>query len=173
MTPNDITTDTADHVRELQQYLRIIRRERDGFTDVPIDGRFGEDTAAAVRQFQTEAGLPADGNVDRATWEAARDTAREIIALHALPVAVQAFRMDQKPLEIGDNNASVMILQVMLFALSVRFINLPKADAPDGIYTENTASVVRSLQRHSGLPETGTVNKPTWDAITILYNQTI
>ncbi len=173
MTPNDITTDTFDHVRELQQYLRVIRRERDGFTDVPVDGRFGPDTVAAVRQFQTEAGLPVSGDVDRATWEAARDAAREIITLHALPVAVQAFRIKQPSLKPGDTGDSVMILQIMLLALSIRFINLPKADLPSGTYTENTAAVVRALQRRTGLPETGTVDKPTWDAITILYNQAL
>ncbi len=176
MTPethNDITTDLFDHVRELQQYLRIVRRERDGATDIPIDGRFGELTAAAVRQFQEESGLPINGEVDRASWGAKYAAAQEIIYLHALPEPVQAFRMNQKPLEIGDSGDSVLILQVILFSLSSRFVNLPETDAPSGTYTENTARTVRSLQRRAGLPETGRVDKATWDAITILYNQAL
>ncbi len=170
---NDITTDTADHVRELQQYLRIVRRERDGFTDVPVDGRFGELTAGAVRQFQEESGLPVNGDVDRTTWETLYIAAQEVIDLHALPTPVQAFRMDQPPLAIGTGGDSVMILQVMLFALSARYLNLPATDPPSGDYTANTARTVRALQRRAGLEETGRVDKKTWDAITALYNQTL
>ena len=34
------------------------------------DGKFGRDTEAAVRAFQSSAGLPESGIVDRAIWEA-------------------------------------------------------------------------------------------------------
>lgn len=173
ITNNDITTDYNDHVRELQQYLRIIRRERDGETDVPIDGRFGPLTAAAVRQSQAESGLPADGIVDRATWEAIFADARQIIYLRALPTTVQGFRMGQPPIRVGDKNDSVLFLQVMLGALATRFVNLPEAEALSGIYSDATAAAVRLLQQQAGLATTGIVDKPTWDAITILYNQGI
>ena len=116
MTPaaqNDITTDYNDHVRELQQYLRVIRRERDGETDVPIDGRFGPLTADAVRKSQAESGLPVSGDVDRATWEAIFADAQRIIYLRAQPTPVQGFGMGQAPLNIGDRNDSVLFLQVM------------------------------------------------------------
>jgi len=35
-----------------------------------VDGIFGRDTAAAVEQFQRRIGLPPDGIVNRATWDA-------------------------------------------------------------------------------------------------------
>lgn len=170
---NDITTDVNDHVRELQQYLRVIRRERDGETDVPIDGRFGPVTTAAVRQFQLESGLPVTGIVDRATWEAIFAAAQEIIYLRALPVPIQGFRMGQPPLQVGDKSDSVLFLQVMLGALATRFANLPEAETPNGIYSETTATAVQILQQQAGLASNGIVDKPTWDAITILYNQGI
>ncbi len=170
---NDITTDLNDHVRELQQYLRVIRRERDGETDVPIDGRFGPLTTAAVRQSQEESGLPADGIVDRATWEAIFADAQRIIYLRALPTPVQGFARGQPPLHIGDRNDSVLFLQVMLGALTARFANLPEAEALNGIYSETTAAAVQILQQQAGLASNGIVDKPTWDAITILYNQGI
>ncbi len=173
MNHNDITTDTADHVRELQQYLRIIRRERDGFTDVPVDGRFGPDTAAAVRQFQTESGLEPTGDVDRGTWDSLVAAAQEIVYLHAMPTPVQGFRMNQPPLSVGDTGDSVWILQSVLFALSARYGNLPPSALPNGTYTDSTAAIVRSLQRRAGLRETGRVDKATWDAIVILYNQAL
>lgn len=173
ITNNDITTDYNDHVRELQQYLRVIRRERDGETDVPIDGRFGPLTTAAVRQSQEESGLPTDGVVDRATWEAIFADAQQIIYLRALPTPLQGFGMGQSPLRVGSQNDSVRFLQVMLGALAVRFANLPTAQAVNGTYTDVTADTVRLLQQQAGLATTGIVDKPTWDAITILYNQGI
>ena len=173
ITNNDITTDYNDHVRELQQYLRVIRRERDDETDVPIDGRFGSLTAAAVRQSQEENGLPVNGDVDRATWEAIFADAQRIIYLRALPTPVQGFAMGQPPIRLGDKNDSVLFLQVMLSSLAARFANLPRGEALSGIYSDTTADTVRLLQQQAGLATTGIVDKPTWDAITILYNQGI
>lgn len=173
ITNNDITTDHNDHVRELQQYLRVIRRERDGETDVPIDGRFGSLTAAAVRLSQEEGGLPVNGDVDRTTWEMIFADAQRIIYLRALPTTVQGFRMGQPPLRIGDKGDSVRFLQVMLGALTTRFANLPEAETINGVYSDATAASVRLLQQQAGLATTGIVDKPTWDAITILYNQGI
>ncbi len=173
MNHNDITTDTTAHIRELQQYLRVVRRERDGVTDVPIDGRFGPDTAEAVRRFQEEIGLPVTGDVDRATWDSLVTAAQEIIDLHALPTPVQGFRMNQPPLAVGATGDSVWILQSVLLALSTRYRNLPPSEFPSGTYTDATARTVRSLQRRAGLPETGQVNKATWDAIALLYNQAL
>lgn len=172
ITANDITTDYNDHVRELQQYLRVIRRERDSETDVPIDGRFGPVTTNAVRLFQQESGLPVTGIVDRTTWEAIFAAAQEIIYLRALPVPIQAFRMGQPSLRVGDKSDSVLFLQVTLGALAVRFANLP-AEELSGVYSDTTAAAVRLLQQQAGLATTGIVDKPTWDAITILYNQGI
>jgi peptidoglycan hydrolase-like protein with peptidoglycan-binding domain len=40
-----------------------------GYT-VTIDGSFGQGTTTAVKQFQTDKGLPSTGTVDQATWNA-------------------------------------------------------------------------------------------------------
>lgn len=54
----------APAVRILQQALHS-----EGF-NVPVDGRFGLGTEAAVKRFQRRAGLSADGVVGPATWAA-------------------------------------------------------------------------------------------------------
>lgn len=41
-----------------------------GFDPGPVDGRFGDGTENAVRQFQTSKGLMADGIVGQQTWAA-------------------------------------------------------------------------------------------------------
>ena len=40
---------------------------------IPLDGLYGESTAAAVRLFQEKNGLPPTGAVDRATWNRLAD----------------------------------------------------------------------------------------------------
>lgn len=41
-----------------------------GYKNVPVDSYFGPTTDAAVRDFQSHVGLPANGIVDPTTWHA-------------------------------------------------------------------------------------------------------
>lgn len=52
-------------VRQLQEALK-----REGFYRGTVDGKFGNGTAEAVRQFQEERGLDADGKAGRQTFSA-------------------------------------------------------------------------------------------------------
>ena len=44
----------------------------DAVADLRVDGRYGPETAAAVRQYQLGARLPGSGVVDIATWKQLR-----------------------------------------------------------------------------------------------------
>lgn len=59
----------GDQVRHLQEALR-----RKGL-NVGLDGVFGSETEAAVREFQASNGLSADGVAGPATWEKLASTA--------------------------------------------------------------------------------------------------
>lgn len=52
-------------VAQLQRELQEL-----GYYDGPIDGGFGEETLAAVEQFQTDQQLFVDGVVGQSTWDA-------------------------------------------------------------------------------------------------------
>ncbi len=52
-------------VSQLQKELQEL-----GYYSGPIDGRFGEETLAAVQQFQTDKQLFVDGVVGQSTWDA-------------------------------------------------------------------------------------------------------
>jgi len=54
---------TGAAVTKAQQLLELM-----GYDPGPIDGSFGADTEAAVKRFQTDFGLTADGIVGRKTW---------------------------------------------------------------------------------------------------------
>lgn len=168
---NDIRTDEATYIKELQSYLRVIERERTGYSDIPVDGVYGNTTAAAVRQFQQDMGLPVTGVVDRVTWEQIYQNYRKIILENAAPTAVYCFRQGAEPLKEGDSGDCIFILQIVLAAIREEHVNLPPVDTPTGTFTENTTRAVLAMQLHSGLPQTGQVDKATWDAIVQLYNQ--
>ena len=168
---NDITTDRGVYIRELQTYLRAIQRDRTGSTLVPVDGIYGSRTAAAVREFQREEGLPATGTVDRTTWDAARFAYLDILEKNAVPTPIQGYRNPQVALVPGDRGDGVAFLQIMLRRLAQRYSQIPAETAVTGIYTPETALAVAAVQARSDLPETGLTDKATWDAVTKLYNR--
>ncbi len=71
-TPRLKKGDRGDEVRELQQALEAL-----GFSPGTIDGVYGRGTEGAVRAFQSQHGLPADGRVGDDTLEALRQALRE------------------------------------------------------------------------------------------------
>lgn len=168
---NDITADEAIYIRELQRYLRSIQRAVQGYSNVPVDGIYGRDTELAVRSFQQSVGLPVTGSVDRVTWEALFASYQTVEYLNANPYSIYGFRTGQPPLTVGTQNDAVYMLQIILQKLKAAYAYIPTVDTPSGIYTENTAAVVRTLQHHSGVSETGITDKATWDRIVALYNQ--
>ena len=168
---NDITTDEAVYIRELQRYLRGIQQATQGYSHVPVDGIYGTDTEEAVRRFQESVGLPVTGTVDRVTWESLFAAYQTAAYLNANPYSIYAFRLGQPPLTVGAQNDAVYMLQIMLRHLGEIYSDMPAVNPPNGIYSENTAAAVRFLQHRSGIVESGITDKATWDRIVALYNQ--
>ena len=165
---NDITVDSRPYVIELQGYLRVIQRARQGSTTVPQDGYYGPATAEGVRQFQAEEGLPPTGRVDDATWDALYRAYTAITAAAQPPTAIVG--KGDIPLKEGDVGDPVLFLNAMIGRLS-RVYNNILYTPPDTRYTPATAYAVRGIQEWAGLPVTGETDTATWDIIATLYNQ--
>ncbi|MFV0315335.1 MAG: peptidoglycan-binding domain-containing protein [Microthrixaceae bacterium] len=99
-----------------------------------IDGIYGPDTVTAVEAFQKEVGLPETGLPDPATQKAINE-------------------------KLAANEAmNVSALQGMLKGLGLY-------DGPiNGQYDEATENSVKLLQAELGVPETGVMDPPTWEA---------
>jgi len=130
---------TGDAVRQVQQAL-IAK----GF---PVaggaDGVFGAATERAVKQFQTNQGLNANGTVTAAT-----------------AIALELVSSPYLGLAQGANGDSVRQLQQALINRGIAV-----AGGADGVFGAGTTAAVKELQRQLGYYPTGSVNAATAAAL--------
>ena len=161
---------SIDPVLELQEWLRELH-----FAGYPIElvtpsGTYGDETRAAVRQFQVYAGLEPSGIVDEETWNRLRQEYKNALYEKRPPSGVNPFP-DEKgfKVDIGQISDLVTIIQLILRDVSA-YMELDFDDI-SGIYDGETRDAVAEFQRRSGLEPTGVVDKRTWDALTEFYNK--
>ena len=118
--------------------------------------------------FQREFTLPVTGVVDYQTWQMIRSKWEEAERKLQEPRAVRAFPGNGRQAEQGEYALYMVVPQTMFRVLS-NFIN-GIANAPeDGQHEELSIENVRWLQEKAGLPVTGVLDQPTWDALSRLY----
>jgi peptidoglycan hydrolase-like protein with peptidoglycan-binding domain len=104
-------------------------------SDLAVDAIFGPKTTAAVRAFQTEHGLTADGIVGNQTW----------------PVLIIE-------VSTGSTGAAVRAVQSQIHSRSGWL-------AVDGIFGPETDSAVRFFQQDTGIGVDGIVGPNTWNKL--------
>jgi len=159
-------------IRNLQRYLRQLSYVDERIPGPPIDGIYDTATREAVRAFQRVEGLPETGVVDTATWELLFRRYEESLRREAAPVPLAQFPRISPgyALREGDENFLVRLVQYALGELDLIYEGLD--DVPQtGIYDEETMKAVREFQRRHSLPETGEVDRATWDALATTYNR--
>jgi len=129
---------TGDAVRRAQ---RAVRRTPN--LGIVVDGIFGPNTEAAIKDFQGGAGLVVDGIVGPATW-------------HALP--------DGGPmpvLSVGSHGPVVHSLQSLLHNGAAEWGTGP--GPIDGQFGPQTRASVEAFQGWGGVGVDGIVGEQTWD----------
>ena len=165
-------TNEREAIRNLQRYLRQLSYVNGAIPAPPIDGIYDTDTRDAVRAFQEIEGLPITGVADLATFELLLKRYEESLRRESAPVPLAQFpRLSPGyALREGDENFLVRLIQYALGELDLIYEGFD--DVPQtGIYDEVTAAAVRDFQRRHSLPETGEVDRETWDAIATTYNR--
>ena len=160
----------GNDVRTIQYYLNFLAFFNDRLVEITPDGIFGPATENAVRTFQREYGLTADGIVGRATWYAILDAYNA--TLNSLPDEYRSYSSLLYPgytITTGSSGNVVSQLQTFLRVIAQNNNSVPLITA-DGIYGERTKAAVTAVQRISGIPQTGVVGPLTWNAIVNLYN---
>ena len=159
----------ADHVRELQHYLRTLSLTDDRYPLIAVDGIFGKETTNAVRVFREINGFPPAGEVDRAVWERLLHEYQNTLLLvtNALPLA--AFPFPSFVLNEGDRLPFVYILQVLLNDVSAKLGDYPPLPI-SGVYDKATVERVITLKRLAEYPPTPTLDRLFWDYLAVWYN---
>ncbi len=154
--------DTETPVRNLQRWLRALSKEYGSPSEIFIDGIYGSETRAAVREFQRENGLSATGEVDLATFNAVFEAysrlARDSEALGYAP-DFDSFR--DKRISLGDELNDVFVLQALL--------NIVALDderyyvKPSGRFDSETQSSVNLFRRATGREDGDFVDRALWN----------
>ena len=159
-------------IRNLQRYLRQLSYFHEEIGEVPIDGIFDSATREALIAFQELEGLTPTGEADFETWE--RLYAAYLASLEAKSEPQRFAYFPQIPenytLEVGEAQFLVSIVQNALFELALFYDGLENVPQ-SGVYDEETARGVRAFQGANGLPQTGGVDRATWNALAEAYNR--
>ena len=153
---------SGQNVRLVQFWLKIARTVYTSLESVTVDGKFGADTAAAVRRFQRYFGLTADGVVGRTTWQKLYEVYNDI----ANRLLSSSLRPGEYPgvLRTGSAGTAVRELQFYLYLMSAYESSIPPVSI-DGKFGADTERAVRAYQRFAGLTVDGVVGRTTWNSL--------
>lgn len=165
--------DTGRDVELIQIKLNRISANFPGIPKIyPVDGFFGPSTTEAVTKFQEVFDLVPDGLVGRATWNQIQfiyNAVKKLFTVNSegLRVTDVTTRFSDT-LSEGSSGDGVLTIQYYLSYIALFVPSVIEA-AMDGSFGPTTANAVRSFQRTYGLPETGEVDRVTWDRMEDVY----
>ncbi len=134
---------TAPEVRDLQAALKAL-----GHDPGPIDGIFGGRTESAVKAFQQQREIAADGIVGRVTW-----------------INVDEADQSEPVLRVGSTGLPVRRLQSRMSAVGF------DTGGVDGRFSPKTEQAVKQLQQQAKLDVDGIVGPKTWAVVDALENE--
>lgn len=165
--------DTGRDVELIQRKLNRISANFPGIPKIyPADGFFDRSTTDAVRKFQEVFSLDPDGLVGRATWNQIQFIYNAVKKLYT--VNSEGLRITDvttrytENLSEGSSGDGVLTIQYYLSYIALFVPSVVEA-AMDGDFGPATTNAVKSFQRTYGLPETGVVDRATWDRIESVY----
>ena len=166
----------GDTGRDVELIQRKLNRISENFPGIPKiknpDGFFGEDTLDAVNKFQEVFNLTRDGKVGHATWykiQFAYNGVKKLseISSEGLKLSDVDTRFSDI-LKVGDTGDGVLALQYYLSYISL-FVPTVSSVSYDGSFGKETENAVKSFQKTYRLPESGVVDRLTWDNIENVY----
>ncbi|EFB76993.1 putative peptidoglycan binding domain protein [Subdoligranulum variabile DSM 15176] len=149
---------TGSEVEQVQFWLSELAQFNSALPALTVDGNFGAATERAVKIFQQEQGLTADGVVGQATWEALYSAWLDMqsdLGGTAWPGIV---------LRRGDTGMEVRLVQFWLRLAAENYSALA-AVSVDGNFGASTQRAVTGFQSLFGLTADGLVGRATWNKL--------
>lgn len=167
--------DQGEAVRLIQNRLNRIAINYPSIPFVLLpDGIFNEDTLEAVRTFQRIFNLPQTGEVDEDTWYKIiyiYTAVKGLAELESEGEELQNEAYPGTPVKLGEVGPNVLRIQWYLNAVAASGQLGISRIVLDGIFGAETQRAVAAIQREFGFPQTGEVDRKTWDELTKLYKQ--
>ncbi len=165
--------EAGNEVRFKQVQLNRISRNYPAIPKInPIDGVFGQETEAAVREFQRIFNLTPDGIIGPATWYAIIRIYNGVKRLSELDSeGISAEEISKEfpgALRPGDTGINVRNLQYFLAVVGEFYDTVPQIQIT-GVYDAATEAAVRAFQETYGLPVDGIVGIDTWQDLYRAY----
>ena len=155
-------------IRSLQTMLRYLAETDRQYLTVIPDGIYGNETMAAVSNFQRIHGLPITGVTDQDTWETILNIygpARiQIEEAHPLTLILNPNQIIRK----GERHPHIGVVQAVLALLSETYGSIPMPSR-NGILDDATADSLSEFQALNQLPITGSLDKHTWKHLALHY----
>ncbi len=165
--------DTGRDVELLQRRLNRISVNFPGIPKIyPADGLFDKSTTDSVKEFQRVFGLAEDGLVGKNTWYSIQSVYNAVKRLYELNSEglTLADLSTEYPAQLseGSEGEGVLVLQYYLNYIA-NYVPTVLSVTIDGSFGQATKNSVISFQRTYGLPQTGVVNRVTWNKIQEIY----
>lgn len=175
-TPTEVGS-AGDNVKIIQSELNRIS---DNYPAIPkikkVNGIFGLDTEAAVKKFQEVFNLNVNGVVDYSTWYKIKyiyNAVKRVNDLYSEGIdEEESIVTFTTKLSYSDTGKYIRALHYYLKVISYFDSDLPLLEV-NGVFNDNTKTMVINFQNKYDLPVTGEVDAITWDKIRKVYDYTI
>ncbi len=154
----------GEDVVELQFLLNYISEFYPQVPSVIEDGIFSTQTQNAVKEFQKNFGLTADGIVGPSTWRKLYEVYHSIGDVVGPGPTPPPNEYPGTALRVGSRGESVRFIQGELNKVAQNYPQIPKITA-DGAFGPATEAAVIAFQRLFGLTPDGVIGPATWNKI--------
>ena len=158
----------------IQRDLKRIRKNYPAIPDITSTvGIYDKETENAVKKFQEIFNLPVTGIVDKGTWYKIKYVYTSVKKLSDL--YSEGLSKDETTflytdeLNYGDTGIEVQYVHYFLDALAFLDPDIPRLPT-NGIYNNNTITMVKAFQKKYNLPVTGIFTYRDWLVLQNAYN---
>ncbi len=169
--------EAGDQVEIIQSELNRISINYPAIPKITkVNGIYGIETEDAVKKFQQVFNLNVTGKVDYSTWYKIKyiyNAVKRLNDLYSEGISEgESIVTFSSKLQYGDTGLYVKGLHYYLNVIAFFDPTLPLLDV-NGVFNDNTKSMIINFQNRYDLPTTGVVDSKTWLKIKEVYDTTI